>query len=433
MSSRRRTGKPRSEQVLWAPGAVWSASQLRAARVLLPLQAKDARDQVDCPGDCARVFDKILEALVFELHTKLYPLLRCLAGVPVTRQVLAVTGIGHLLSDASLWSKSTEPRATIFARVLKQKWISEVRNSAKLFDVHAISTSSLNGFKNEPFLDSINSWAVEHEQFEKPPLDRHLRIRLGMVLALHGFFSISHLDGLEDVDIDCITSAPIFKSLLKRLRSATLPSPQVNPQSSSQSSFSTVSPRSAAMVADGISRDVVQELEFHVKAELDSIGLTDFDTTAKPMAVIQRLSRAKSCGVNVQSIVQERTKLLELESVRASLPSVASALKAWHAFATGVLGVKSDSTLPPVSEGHVCTFASVFRSPKTAANYISYLRWTCVHLRISTKWHGPEIKQIVTGIRKRNLRFTGGPSRTEFLLTSAVVHKVVSTADALRV
>ena len=124
---------------------------------------------------------------------------------------------------------------------------------------------------------------------------------------------------------------------------------------------------------------------------------------------------------------------MELKSVRASLPSVASALKAWHDFATGVLGVKSDSTLPPVSEGHVCTFASVFRSQKTAANYISYLRWTCVHLRISTEWHGPEIKQIVTGIRKRNLRFTGGPSRTEFLLTSALVHKVVSIADALRV
>ena len=40
----------------------------REAGVLLPLQAKDACDQVDCPGDCARVFalrDKILEALVF--------------------------------------------------------------------------------------------------------------------------------------------------------------------------------------------------------------------------------------------------------------------------------------------------------------------------------------------------------------------------------
>ena len=56
-----------------------------------------------------------------------------------------------------------------------------------------------------------------------------------------------------------------------------------------------------------------------------------------------------------------------------------------------------------------------------------------MYLKISTKWHGPEIKQIVTGIRKRNFRFTGGPSRVESLLTSAVIHKVVSTADALRV
>ena len=143
--------------------------------------------------------------------------------------------------------------------------------------------------------------------------------------------------------------------------------------------------------------------------------------------MIQRLSSAKCCGVNVESIFQERTRFLKLYSVRASLPSVATALKAWHAFATGVLGVRSASTLPPMSEDHVCTFASVFRSPKTAANY------TCVYLKVSTKWHGPEIKQIVTGIRKRIFRFTGGPSRVESLLTSALIHKVVSTADALRI
>ena len=151
------------------------------------------------------------------------------------------------------------------------------------------------------------------------------------------------------------------------------------------------------------------------------------------MAVIRRLSSAKCCGVNVESIVQERIRLLKLEPVRASLPNVATALKAWHAFATGVLGVRSDSTLPPMSEDHVCTFASVFRSPKTAANCISYLRWTCVYLKISTKRHGPEIKHIVTGIRKSKLRFTDGPSRVESLLTSALIHKVVSTADALRI
>ena len=232
--------------------------------------------------------------------------------------------------------------------------------------------------------------------------------------------------------VDCITSTPILRSLLKRLRNSTWHYPQESFEPSSQPRISTVSPTSAAMVADGISSDVVQELENHVKAELDGIGLPDFDTTSKPMAVIQRLSSARCCGVNVESIVQERTKLLKLESVRASLPSVASALKAWHAFATGVLGVRSDRTLPPVSEDNVCTFASVFRSPKTAANYISYLRWTCVYLKISTKRHGPEIKQVVTGIRKRNLRFTGGLSRAESLLTSALIHKVVSTADALR-
>ena len=194
----------------------------------------------------------------------------------------------------------------------------------------------------------------------KAILDGHLRMRLGMVLALHGFLSTSHLGGLEDVDIDCITSTPILRSLLKRLRNSTWHNAQVSLQPSS----STISPTSAAVVADGISRDVVQELENHVKAELDGIGIPDFDTSSKPMAVIQRLSSAKCCGVNVESIVQERTGLLKLESVRASLPSAATALKAWHAFATRVLGVRSDGTLPPMSEDHLCTFASVFRSQR---------------------------------------------------------------------
>ena len=328
MSPRHRTVLPCRERVLWASGGIWSVTQLRAAGVLLPLQAKDACSQVDCPGDCARVFalrDKILEALVFELHSRLYSLQRCLARVPITRQILAVTGIGHLLSDASLWEKSTVPCATIFARVLEQKWILEVRNSEKLFDVNAVATSSLKGFKNEPFLDSIHAWAVVFEQFEKPPLDRHLRMRHGMVLALHGFLSISHLGGLEDVDIDCITSTSILRSLLKRLRNSAWHNAQVSLQPSSQSPSSTISPTSAAVVADGISRHVVQELENHVKAELDGIGIPDFDTSSKPMAVKQRLSSAKCCGVNVESIVQERTRLLKLESVRASLPCVATA------------------------------------------------------------------------------------------------------------
>ena len=105
MSPRHRTVLPCTERVLWASGAIWSVTQLHKAGVLLPLQAKDACSQVDCPGDCARVFalrDKILGALVFELHSRLYSLLRCLARVPITCQILTVTGIGHSLSDAVL-------------------------------------------------------------------------------------------------------------------------------------------------------------------------------------------------------------------------------------------------------------------------------------------------------------------------------------------
>ena len=53
-----------------------------------------------------------------------------------------------------------------------------------------------------------------------------------------------------------------------------------------------------------------------------------------------------------------------------------------------------------------------------------------MYLKISTKWHGPEIKQIVTGIRKKNFRFTVVRPGLS-LFSPQLIHKVVSTGDAL--
>eukprot|EP00959_Pyramimonas_sp_CCMP1952_P005192 109082-Pyramimonas_sp.AAC.1 len=153
------------------------------------------------------------------------------------------------------------------------------------------------------------------------------------------------------------------------------------------------------------------------------MGIVNFDRDAKPMDVIRRLAAAKARGQNPHSVLQERVCLLKTESARASLASVSSALKAWHAFAVHILGMPAQATLPPRSETQACEFLAIFRSGKTASNYIGYVKWTCVHLNLDVSWYGGAVRQTLGGVHKRSLRYTGGPARVAHLLTSAVLNK----------
>ena len=78
------------------------------------------------------------------------------------------------------------------------------------------------------------------------------------------------------------------------------------------------------------------------------------------MEVIRRLAEANRRGQNPHSVLQERVRLLKMESARASLASVSSALKAWHAFAVHILGMPAEATLPPRSEAQACEFLAIF-------------------------------------------------------------------------
>eukprot|EP00959_Pyramimonas_sp_CCMP1952_P253780 5302052-Pyramimonas_sp.AAC.1 len=131
----------------------------------------------------------------------MFPSLKSLDQLKVTRQILAVTGIGHLVADASLWGRSPRPRAVICARVLKQKWLLDVRGTDTLDIMRADLRGELKGFKNESFLCAVNAWSDVLEEMDSPPLPRHVRQRLGLILTLCGFNHISHLGGLTAAEL----------------------------------------------------------------------------------------------------------------------------------------------------------------------------------------------------------------------------------------
>ena len=417
-ANRRRRNGPRGD-------AEWSANQLRAAGVLLPKKSKDITSQVDCPSECARAFalrDQVLDALVRGDLLRLFPLLKSLGKVRVTKQILAVTGIGHLAADASLWRRSPHPRAVIFARVLKQKWLLDVRGSETLDLISADLRGELKGFKNESFLCTVNIWADILEEIDSQPLSLRLRQRLGLLLTLCGFDHISHLGGLTFEELSIITESPVLKAALQRLLArAALQQPRSLGSCPPMLASPTV--KSAAEFVDTISPRVVTELEQHVSVELENMGIRNFDTESKPMNVIKKMRVAREQGHNPLSVVQERVRLLKMESARTSLASISSALKAWHAFAVHIRGLQECATLPPQSEEQACEFLALFRSGKTASNYISYVKWTCVHLNLDVSWYGEAVRQTLAGVNKRAMRYNGGPARVAQLLTTPILEK----------
>lgn len=125
-----------------------------------------------------------------------------------------------------------------------------------------------------------------------------------------------------------------------------------------------------------------------------------------------------------------RAQRLPLEAQRGSLPSVASGLRCWQAFAVSVLRYPEDSTLPPRSEEDVALYVSVFNNAGTAANYVRYLRWACSELQLDVDWMSPRISAQLKGLEKMHIRLAPdqGP---RCHLTRRLVSQVVQLATSL--
>ena len=80
-----------------------------------------------------------------------------------------------------------------------------------------------------------------------------------------------------------------------------------------------------------------------------------------------------------------------------SQKSVASGLRAWHAFATDLLDYHEDRTLPPRHDGHILRFLAIFRCGSTAVNFVSYLRNACARLRLDIAWRTESVAIGLSG------------------------------------
>ena len=75
-------------------------------------------------------------------------------------------------------------------------------------------------------------------------------------------------------------------------------------------------------------------------------------------------------------------------------------LKAWHAFAVGVLDYSEKTTLPPASAEDFCRWLAVFQSPAAAAVHLSYVRWACQEFGKNLLWNDASITSLLRGMKK---------------------------------
>lgn len=417
-------------------GSAWSEMQLRSAGVLLTKAARhqlEVATETDEMAAAIAARDRLLRAIVLEDNYSVGCILRGLAKMRVDAEILKVTGLGHLLGDRQLW-RSVSEFDGLFAQTLRQKWRTSQMGCNKANVERLKTASTMHGFKAVVFkgrVDAFIQWFGSWNESGTSTV--HIR-RLSLQLVLCGFNVPYDLVGLLGHEYEEITYMPITKALLGRavlkmenaynhMTTRTLTRALSNEGSAVQGAG-----RSARDMADHFTADMVKFIENKLTNEQWLVGITPAEL-GKPQKMIKALTNAKRSGIDVSEVLQTGAELLKLESVRASLPSVASGLRAWHGFAAVFLDYPVHQTLPPKSDEDVVEFVSFFKSSKTARNYISYVAWGCTFLGLSTEWRTKTVHMALDGSRKRELRIFGGAQRVEVLLNGSVIQGIVELAD----
>lgn len=121
----------------------------------------------------------------------------------------------------------------------------------------------------------------------------------------------------------------------------------------------------------------------------------------------------------------------QLQSQSRSLPSVASGLRLWHAYAVTVLNYVPEHSLPPQSSQDVVKFIALFCNAGAAANHISYLRWACVLHGLSLQWHTGQIAMALKGLKKQSSNFLAGVLPQPNLFDEHLVLQLMTLCNSL--
>ena len=393
--------------------------------------------------------DKVVEAVAWQQHGQLHQLvLQAMKQLP-SKEVVLASGCGVLLNDQTIWSRSPRPETASLAQETCSKWKLHCRK----FDTPASESKPkhpLAGLKARDFsgaVQELHRWLVEIGEMPRP--DQVVR-RAAVAIALHGIHSWQHLEGLFPCDVERWTTVDAVRGLLiaavkvanqlaerDRQRQEMLAIASAEPVLLMKPVAATFAqPKlcdvncSALVLSDSLQPEVRESRARKLEADLVQNSLEGLRKTSGPMKAVKQLTSAKESGVDVNGVLDNLAVEALEETNFKSFKSLASGIKCWHFFAL-LLGYMEACTLPPLHDGDVIRYISIFRCGGTAANYIGYLSWACRRMRLSMDWKTEAVSHALAGVKKRTARLSAGTLYRKFVMTEALLIQLVSLARGL--
>jgi hypothetical protein len=333
----------------------WSLAQIRRTGVLTPKwlhrYTKSGKDPKDVIKAVA-MRDRIMLDLASGTNDDLPRALKAMARLTVSKEVLYISGLGHLLQDTSIWWKSGSLADVEFAQALRQKWQAQLRGKPLVHDEYTLSCPSLKGFKADFFYADVLEMRIWLLSIDSPQVPFQMAERIALILALHGFKVPGHLRGLQPDDLlelfEEKSALAVLRRGMEKLENSHMEGRLAKNWSTSSCSNQTAVVKSSAEELAGILAPAqYKQAEASIAAlELD-LGVSGLSTTLKPFDAIERLGLAKAAGKDVDLLLAAKAENFRDLSVQGSYASVASALRCWHRFATLFLGYPEEGTLPP--------------------------------------------------------------------------------------
>ena len=387
----------------------------------------------------------ICSAAIEQEYYKLGNLFNRLSALTPSAALLKATGVGFLVNDKSLWRLAGDKIAAK-AEALHRDWAERVKVAGQqFFETATKAPPPFDGLKFSNFAEAAAKLQAEFPTYLEGETDAQVCAQVAIVLCLHGFRSVRHLEGTLPSDIEVLSRSPAQRAMLSRLVESVEGRMRLK-RRRLDAALETVEKQVGLdynPAAEGAhSKDNAKDLADRVKdMDVDQVhqviekAFRTFNvpmgTNVTPATTIQALGAASQRGVPVSDLLVAKAGMLRLETKRKSLPAVASALRCWHAFATAVLAYEAGQTMPPRCSQDVEAWVAIFRNGNTASNYVGFLRWACTHLHLNKDWDTTALMETVRGSRRRQERLHGGTKHAAQLLNDDLMWKVVHMADHL--
>lgn len=350
---------------------------------------------------------------------------------------LRMTGAGQVVHYRDLWQHLD---CVGLARDLEEQFKKRCNLKHTSGEFPAGMPKPWNGRRVVDFNSDVKSIVKELDTFRLVDFDGtpEWTVHLAHVMVGLGFKRVRELEGVTtEMAAGFGGQDPLIRSaavqVVERVNAKTLKNRQAKLGEVTMAAKPGSDQASCAKFADSLKVEHLAVMEADIEA---AFGNAQVDLGAKPGSLVQQMLMVSDAGDKevMKDALAQRAQVLQLETNRKSLASMASGLKCWHTFAVGVLEMPEDATLPPQSDSDILLWLCIFKNPGTARNYKSFVRFACSTLGLDVSWDTERVKQVLKGLSKEHLRLRMPDLPIKVRITpqqmAAVIHLAIQSGDA---